>query len=136
MSKEQQARFFSLKIWWINFKIFKVLLLAIYCSTEFVKLKAATSQLYFHTLNSWWIYWKEPNDYQKKLGLSVVPQQLVKLFFIDLSNEYGKNQNANKSISNIIYTKCPQNIYIQLNDLEIEGVLSILLKVLKDECYM
>ena len=66
----------------------------------------------------------------------MVLQQLVKLFFIDLSNEYGKNQNANKSISNIIYTKCHQNIYIQLNDLEIEGVLSILLKVLKDECYM
>ena len=97
-------------------------------------------QLFLRTLNSWCNYWKDPDDFQKKLGMPVVIHELVKPTFLDLSNETKfsncferKIQNANKSISNIIYTKCPPNIYIQLSDLEMKA-LPILLKVLKYAC--
>ena len=46
-------------------------------------------------------------------------------FYLDLSNEtllskclHGKTQNANELINNIICTKCPKNIYVQRNVLE------------------
>ena len=57
--------------------------------------------------------------------MPLVIHQLVKPNFLDLSNEtllskclHGKTQNTNESINNIIWTKCPKNIYVQRNVLE------------------
>ena len=73
------------------------------------------------------VYWKDPDDYQEKLGMPVVIHQLVKpILVMRLLSTYffGKTKDANKSISNILQTKCPKNIYVQLHDLEMR-VLSI-----------
>ena len=62
--------------------------------------------------------------------MPIVIHQLIKPIFTDLSNGglllkclHGKTQNANDSNNNIIWTKCPKNIYVQRNVLEI-GVAS------------
>ena len=62
--------------------------------------------------------------------MPIVIHLLIKPIFTDLSNEslllkclHGKTQNANESINNIIWTKCPKNIYVQRNVLEM-GVAS------------
>ena len=70
--------------------------------------------------DSWCKYWKDPNNYQEKKGMPLVIHQLVKPNFLDLSNEtllskclHGKTQNTNESINNIVWTKCPKNIYVR-----------------------
>lgn len=50
------------------------------------------------------VYWKDPDDYQEKLGMPVVIHQLVKpILVMRLLSTYffGKTKDANKSISNI-----------------------------------
>ena len=70
--------------------------------------------------DSWCIYWKDPNNYQDKKGMPMVIHQLINQIFLDLSNEtllskcfQGKTQSTNELINNIIWTKCPKNIYVQ-----------------------
>lgn len=51
------------------------------------------------------VYWKDPDDYQEKLGMPVVIHQLVKpILVMRLLSTYffGKTKDANKSISNIL----------------------------------
>ena len=80
--------------------------------------------------DTWCKYWKDPENYQEKKGMSIVIHQLIKPIFTDPSNEspllkflQGKTQNANESINSIIWTKCPKNIYVQGNVLKM-GVAS------------
>ena len=72
--------------------------------------------------------------------MPMVIHQLIKPIFTDLSNEtllskclHSKTQNANKSINNIIWTKCPKNIYVQRNVLEM-GVASAVINFNDGNC--
>ena len=90
--------------------------------------------------DTWCKYWKDPENYQAKKGMPIVIHQLVKPMFTDLSNEslllkclHGKTQNTNESINNIIWTKCPQNIYVERNVLEM-GVASAVINFNDGNC--
>ena len=90
--------------------------------------------------DSWCKYWKDPENYQEKKGMPMVIHQLIKPVFTDLSNEtllskclHSKTQNANESINNIIWTKCPKNIYVQCNVLEM-GVASAVINFNDGNC--
>ena len=74
-----------------------------------------------------------PKNYQEKKGMPIVIHQLIKPILTDLGNEnlllkylHGKTQNANESINNIIRTKCPENIYVQRNVLEMEVASAVI----------
>ena len=71
--------------------------------------------------------------------MPIVIHLLIKPIFTDLSNEslllkclHGKTQNTNESI-NIIWTKCPQNIYVERNVLEM-GVASAVINFNDGNC--
>ena len=90
--------------------------------------------------DSWCKYWKDPENYQEKKGMPMVIHQLIKPVFTDLSNEtllskclHSKTQNANESINNITCTKCPKNIYVQRNVLEM-GVASAVINFNDGNC--
>ena len=83
--------------------------------------------------DTWCKYWKDPENYQEKKGMSIVIHQLIKPIFTDPSNEslllkclQGKTQNANESINSIIWTKCPKNIYVQGNVLKMGVALAVI----------
>ena len=66
--------------------------------------------------------------------------QLIRPVVLDLSNEtllskclYGKIQNTNESINNTVWTKCPKNIYVQRNILEM-GVSSAVINFNGGNC--
>ena len=72
-------------------------------------------------------------NYQEKKGMPIVIHQLIKPILTDLGNEslllkylHGKTQNANESINKIIRTKCPENIYVQCNVLEMEVASAVI----------
>ena len=69
-----------------------------------------------------------------------VIHQLIKPIFLDLITEtllskclHGNTQNANESIDNIIWTKCPKNIYVQRNFLEM-GLSSVVINFNDGNC--
>ena len=70
----------------------------------------------------------------------MVIHQLIKPIFLDLRTEtllskslHGNTQNANESINNIIWTKCPKNIYVHRNVLEM-GVSSAVINFEDGNC--
>ena len=72
--------------------------------------------------------------------MPLVIHQLVKPNFLYLSNEtllskclHGKTQNTNESINNIIWTKCPKNIYVQQNVFKM-GVSSVVINFNDGNC--
>ena len=57
--------------------------------------------------------------------MSVWIHELLKPIFTDLSSDellkkclHGKAQNANEALNNIIWTKCPKNVYVEKDVLE------------------
>ena len=65
---------------------------------------------------------------------------LIKPIFSDLSNEtllskclHGKTQNANEAINNMIWAKCPKNVYVQRSVLEM-GVSSAVINYNDGAC--
>ena len=100
----------------------------LYHCTEFNNSESC-HQLCPRGLNTWCKYWKDPENYQEIKGMPIVIHQLIKPIFTDLINEsllkclHGETRNANESINNITWTKCPNNIYVQRNVLEM-GVAS------------
>ena len=64
--------------------------------------------------------------YKDKPGLPAAARELVKSIFTDLSNDellkkclLAKTQNNNKSINNLIWKKCPKDVYVGRTVLEI-----------------
>ena len=82
--------------------------------------------------DTWCKYWKDPENYQEIKGMAIVIHQLIKPIFTDLINEsllkrlHGETQNANESINNITWTKCPNNIYVQRNVLEMRVASAVI----------
>ena len=73
-------------------------------------------------LESWCKYQADKQNntttYKDKAGLPAAARELIKPIFMDLSNDkllkkclHGKTQN-NESINNLIWTRCPKDVYV------------------------
>ena len=65
---------------------------------------------------------------------------MIKPVFLDLSKDtllvkcfHGKTQNANEALNNLIWTKCPKNVYVEREDLEM-GVCSVIINFDDEAC--
>lgn len=74
------------------------------------------------------------NTYKKRINLPINIHELLKPTFVTLSSTellskclHGETQNANESINNIIWSKCPKNIFVSRPILEM-GVNSAVLQ--------
>ena len=86
-----------------------------------------------------WCKWKKNQEEGSKkskstINLPIWIHDLLKPIFVDLSSDellnkclHGKTQNANEAFNNIIWIKCPKNIFLERNALEI-GVNSAVLE--------
>ena len=66
--------------------------------------------------------------------------EVIKPIFLDLSKDillvkclYGKMQNPNKALNNLIGTKCPKNVYVEKEVLEM-GVCSAIINFNDGAC--
>ena len=78
-----------------------------------------------------WCKWRQDQDngtskYKKNINLPKWIHDLLLPIFKDLSDDellekclHGKTQNCNEALNNIIWTKCPKNIFVERNVLEI-----------------
>ena len=86
-----------------------------------------------------WCKWKKSEqlnpitNYTPKVNLPVWIYHVILKDFEELSNEellkkctHGKTQNANEGLNNIIWTRCPKNIFVQKSTFEM-GVHSAVL---------
>ena len=86
-----------------------------------------------------WCKWKRnqgdsTKKYKQTIAIPIWIHELLKPIFTELSNDellkkclHGKTQNANEALNNIIWTKCPKNIYVEKDVLEL-GVNSAVLE--------
>ena len=65
------------------------------------------------------------NKYRKRVGIPIWIHDLVRPIFQDLSSDellskclHGKTQNLNEAINHVIWQKCPKNIFVQRDVLE------------------
>ena len=73
------------------------------------------------------------NKFVEKPGMPIAIYEVMKTIFLDLSKDillvkylYGQTQNANEALNNLIWTKCPKNVYAEREVLEM-GVSSAII---------
>jgi len=85
--------------------------------------------------NSWCKYYSKQADtnYKEKVSLSEEIFNVLKPLFTDLSKKllnkclHGKTQNANEAINQVIWKRCPKDVFVNRSTLEI-GVNSAVLQ--------
>ena len=72
--------------------------------------------------------------------MPIAVYDIIKPIFLDLSNYrllkkclHSKTQNANEALNNLIWTKCPKNVYVEREVLEM-GVSSAVIKFNNGAC--
>ena len=88
-------------------------------------------------LDSWCKYQADKQNntatYKDKLGLPAAVRELIKPIFTDLSNDEllkkcfrGKTQNNKESIKNLIWKRCPKDVYVGRTVLEIGNASAVI----------
>ena len=115
----------------------------LYHSTEFKETE--NCHLYCpRGTDTWCKYWKDKLNNEKqfveKPGMPIAVYDIIKPIFLDLSNDtllrkciHGKTQNANEALNNLIWTKCPKNVYVEREVLEM-GVSSAVINFNNGAC--
>ena len=94
--------------------------------------------------DTWCKCWKDKLNNEKqfveKPGMPIAVYDIIKPIFLDLSNDtllkkclHGKTQNANEALNNLIWTKCPKNVYVEREVLEM-GVSSAVINFNNGAC--
>ena len=74
--------------------------------------------------DTWCKYWMDKinntNKFVEKAGMPVAIYKVIKLIFLNLRKDtllvkffHGKTQNGNEALNNLIWTKCPKNVYVE-----------------------
>ena len=95
-------------------------------------------------IDTWCKYWKDKLNNEKqfveKPGIPIAVYDIIKPIFLDLSNDtllkkclHGETQNANEALNNLIWTKCPKNVYVEREVLEM-GVSSAMINFNNGAC--
>ena len=72
--------------------------------------------------------------------MPIAVYDIIMPIFLDLSNDtllkkclHGKTQNGNEALNNLIWTKCPKNVYVEREVLEM-GVSSTVISFNNGAC--